>query len=123
MGIISLKNQKEFEFVNKNGIKLHGLYYILIVSQNSPNNSSHADFTKLGMKVSRKYSKKSVIRNKAKRRIRHLITLLYQDVAVNTAGKSLVIIPKLGFDKFNFASIHSNLKANFLKIALKLEKK
>jgi ribonuclease P protein component len=42
------------------------------------------------MKVSRKFSKKAVIRNKAKRRIRHLTQLLVKnpDIIYYESGKS-----------------------------------
>lgn len=59
----------------------------------------------LGMKVSRKFSKKAVIRNKAKRRIRHLVQLLVKTYGSNTNNTSIIIIPKKGFENTDFAEL------------------
>ena len=72
--------------------------------------------TMLGMKVSRKFSKKAVVRNKAKRRIRHLTQLLVKNSDINTDNKSIIVIPKRGFENYDF----SKLTADFFRAVAKL---
>ena len=99
MLISSLKNQKEFDLVNKLGKKFHSPYFITIIAKNSTKlfaklnvkgnidnlckksseilyNSSNTLL--FGMKVGRKLGN-AVIRNKIKRRIRHLVRLLSKE--------------------------------------------
>ena len=91
MLISSLKNQKEFDLVNKLGKKFHSPYFITIIAKNSTKlfaklnvkgnidnlckksseilyNSSNTLL--FGMKVGKKLGN-AVIRNKIKRRIKH----------------------------------------------------
>ena len=116
MHIVSLKNQKEFNYVNKIGTKLHGSFFIIIVSSSLPRSVSSENSTlAFGMKVSRKFSKKANIRNKSKRRIRHLVRLLTKEPMVNVENRSIIIIPKMGFDKSDFADLYLNFKKMFQK--------
>ncbi|GAB4163860.1 MAG: hypothetical protein Tsb006_3220 [Rickettsiaceae bacterium] len=71
------------------------------------------------MKVSRRFSKKAVVRNKVKRRIRHIVTMLAKDLEINLVGKSIIIIPKKGFDKTNFAKLFADFKRSIVKANLK----
>ena len=72
MAILSLKNSKEFDLVNKHGIKRHGAYLMVVVATNFTHISSESENTTfLGMKVSKKLSKKAVVRNKIKRHKYH----------------------------------------------------
>ncbi len=118
MNILSLKNQKEFDSVNKYGSKIHGSCFILIVSTKILHTEivSASNPTILGMKVSRKFSKKAVIRNKAKRRIRHLTQLLVKNPDINTDNKSIIVIPKRGFENYNFSKLSSDFFREFSKI-------
>lgn len=117
MNIFSLKSQKEFDRVNKCGSKTHGSYFILVVStKNLYPELTASNPTMLGMKVSRKFSKKAVIRNKAKRRIRHLTQLLVKDPQINTDNKSIIVIPKRGFENCNFSKLSSDFFSAFAKI-------
>ena len=110
MSIISLKNQKEFDLVNKRAAKQHGSSLILVLSDKFLNTrSTDKDIMSFGIKVSRKYSKKAVIRNKAKRRVRHLMRIMANDSKLDTQKKSLIIIPKKGFHEVPFV----RLKADF----------
>ncbi len=114
MNIISLKNQKQFDFVNKSGTKKHSARFILIYTNKIPDFIiDQNSFLGFGMKVSRKYSKKAVIRNKVKRRIRHIMSLLSNDTSIDIKNKSLIIIPKNGFDKTNFANLYDDFKKIF----------
>jgi ribonuclease P protein component len=112
VSVVSLKNQKEFDFVNKHGLKKHGNSFIVIISSNLSSLPHLSDnITFLGLKVSRKFSKKAVIRNKAKRRIKHLVHSLSQDPSIDINKKALIVIPKIGLDNIDFSS----LKKDFYK--------
>lgn len=114
MKILSLKNQKQFDFVNKSGAKKHSARFIVIYTTKIPEFFlDNISFVAFGMKVSRKYSKKAVIRNKVKRRIRHVMYLLSNDDSVNMLNKSIIVIPKNGFDKANFAELYGDFKRIF----------
>ncbi len=116
MPILSLKNQKEFDSVNKHGSKTHGSYFILVVSTKILHDQLTASNpTILGMKVSQKFSKKAVIRNKAKRRIRHLVQLLIKNPDINTDNKTMIIIPKRGFESCNFSKLSNDFFRAFAK--------
>jgi ribonuclease P protein component len=111
VSVLSLKNSKEFDLVNKHGVKRYGAYFIAIFAKNFTAIDSISENTMfLGMKVSKKLSKKAVIRNKIKRRIRHLVRNIHKDQSVNTANTALIIIPKKGFEDVNFQKLADDLK-------------
>ena len=117
MSVFSLKNQKEFDFVNKHGSKKHGPYFIIIISQNISSLECPAENTTfLGLKISRKFSKKAVVRNKAKRRIKHLVNTLIQDPTVDINMKALIVIPKIGLEKAKFSILQDDFKKTVLQI-------
>ena len=117
MNILSLKSQKEFDHVNERGSKIHGSCFILVVSTKIIHDELVASNpTMLGMKVSRKFSKKAVVRNKAKRRIRHLTQLLVKNPDINTDNKSIIVIPKQGFENYNFSKLSNDFFRAFSKI-------
>jgi ribonuclease P protein component len=94
---VSLKNAKQFDIANKYGSKKHGTYFLIIQASNFTHIPSlHPNTSFFGMKVSKKLSKKAVIRNKIKRRIRHLIQDISNDSSINTDNKAFIIIPKNG---------------------------
>ena len=117
MTILSLKNQKEFNLVNKHGSKKHGSCFIIILSKNTSSlHPLNKDKIFLGLKISKKFSKKAVIRNKARRRIKHLINLMARDSELNLTGKALIIIPKFGLEKENFSCLEKDLKKTLLNL-------
>lgn len=108
MFITSLKNQQEFELVNQLGKKLHEKHFILVLAKKfsrvfSQEQNKNTIF--LGMKVSKKLAKKAVIRNKIKRRVKHLVRLVinHSNFKMNLA---IIIIPRKGFDKINFSILN-----------------
>lgn len=117
MTVFSLKNQKEFDFVNKHGSKKHGSCFIIVFSKNIaslPIQSENATF--LGLKISRKFSKKAVVRNKARRRIKHLINLLIQERVLDLSQKALIVIPKIGLEKVKFSILKKDFEKTILQI-------
>ena len=107
--IISLKNQREFDFVNKIGKKRYTSNAIVIVARSLPASSPNLPGTlALGMKVSRKISKKAVIRNKIRRRIRHLSRILVTKTPVESL--SIIVVPRKGFESADFGLIEEEFK-------------
>jgi len=134
--ILSLKNQKEFDLVNKLGKKFYSPYFITVIAKdftkllaklNAGNNAADktTNQTKLckksgevlllfGIKAGRKLGN-AVIRNKIKRRIRHLIRLLSKETQIKPNIWAMIIIPKKGFDQIDFATLLSELYRIFSK--------
>lgn len=119
MTVFSLKNQKEFDFVNKHGSKKHGPCFIIVLSKNItslPIQPKSENITFLGLKISRKFSKKAVVRNKARRRIKHLINLLLQEQVVSLDQKAIIVIPKIGLEKVKFSILKKDFEKTILQI-------
>lgn len=117
MTVFSLKNQKEFNFVNKHGSKKHGSCFIIVLSKNISLLSPQLEnITFLGLKISRKFSKKAVIRNKARRRIKHLINVLIQEQVVSLNQKALIVIPKIGLEKVKFSILKKDFEDTIRKL-------
>ncbi|HJD64740.1 MAG TPA: ribonuclease P protein component [Rickettsia endosymbiont of Diachasma alloeum] len=113
MFITSLKNQKEFELINKLGQKFHEKYFILVIAKNIPKiflESKYNIF--LGIKVSKKLNKKAVVRNKIKRRIKHIIRLICNNS--NLKKLAMIIIPRKGFDTTDFSVLNHELSKAIL---------
>ncbi|MFU7502147.1 MAG: ribonuclease P protein component [Candidatus Tisiphia sp.] len=129
MLISSLKNQKEFDLVNKLGKKFHSPYFITIIAKNSTKlfaklnvksnidnlckksseilyNSSNTLL--FGMKVGKKLGN-AVIRNKIKRRIRHLVRLLSKESKFKQNSWAIIVIPRKGFEQIEFATLLSEV--------------
>lgn len=115
--INSLKNQKEFDLVNHKGTKYYSDYFILVIALTPPqftclNTSGNTDILYYGIKVGRKYSKKAVIRNKVKRRIRHLVKIL----SINkTEGFGAIIIPRKDFHTADFLELQTQFEKFYNK--------
>lgn len=110
MSITSLKNQKEFELINKLGKKFHEKYFILVLAKNLPKTFLESKYNIfLGIKVSRKLNKKAVIRNKIKRRVKHLIRLIFSGSNLKLMKRAIIIIPRKGFDEVEFSLLNHEL--------------
>ena len=120
MYAFSLKNQKEFDLVNKTSAKVHGAFFIIIISRVLPPTSQPDTFA-FGMKVSRRFSKKAVIRNKVKRRIRHLVRIAADKLGDVIANHSVIIIPKHGFNTTDFSDLSLNFNNVIAKAAPRLQ--
>ena len=117
MPISSLKNQKDFDLVSQQGFKKHGLYMILITAfRFVPLISSGLSSTYLGLKVSKRFSKKAVLRNKAKRRIRCLIRFAANESLLSTNDTAFIVIPKSNFNKTPYADIVADFCSTYKKI-------
>ncbi|WP_347938934.1 ribonuclease P protein component [Rickettsia oklahomensis] len=116
MSITSLKNQKEFELINKLGRRFHERCFILVIARNLPSIFLESRYNVfLGIKVSKKLNKKAVIRNKIKRRIRHLIRIIVSDSKLKVIKLAIIIIPRKGFEEINFSLLNYELSKIILK--------
>jgi len=103
VAIQSLKKQSDFDLVNKIGYKINTPYFLAICATYPENSQNYriSSFS-LGMKVSRKLGN-AVIRNKIKRRIRHLVRIIQAKKGLNNSA--LIIIPKKNFQNIHFTTL------------------
>ncbi len=112
MSLNSLKNQKQFDLVNLRGKKLSTRYFIVVVSQDFDLiNVGSVNPTFFGIKVSKKISKSACVRNKIKRRIRHLMRIMLNDADLNLTKMAVIFIPYKGFDSVEFSILSSEFKS------------
>lgn len=112
MYIYSLKNQKEFNSVQKSGVKKRSLYFTVVCSSNSlslPNMLKNS--TSLGLKISKKFSKKATVRNKLRRQIKHILYYFINNSSkVNLRNKALIIIPRFRVENsIRFVALQQDL--------------
>lgn len=112
MTLYSLKNQRQFDLVNRYGKKITSPYFMLIFARdfNSIEIDGVDDPILFGMKVSKKLSKRANVRNKIKRRIRHLMRLVIKEKDLNLSQTALVFIPYKSFDKVEFALLYAEFR-------------
>ena len=103
MLISSLKNQKYFDLVNKRGIKFHNASSVLVLAKNYPDSLNTQGQIIFGMKVSKKLGN-AVIRNKIKRRIRHLVNFISKQMNPKLR-LGLIVVPRKGFEKIAFSTL------------------
>lgn len=72
--------------------------------------------TFLGIKVNKKLSKKSCVRNKIKRRIRHLLRLIIDSNSFDLSKIAITFIPFKGFELVGFNKLLLELKIILLKL-------
>ncbi len=109
MDKITLKKQQDFDLINKSGKKEFAPCFLIVMFSNySAKKSFDPGVFYYGLKVSKKFSKKAVDRNKAKRRIRALLDLLTKENP-DLAGSALVFIPKKNFNNYPFEKIYRYL--------------
>jgi ribonuclease P protein component len=110
--LYSLRNQKKFDLVNLHGKKVSSPYFMVVIAQNfSLIQTDSQNPTFLGMKVSKKISKKAYIRNKIKRRIRHLTRLMLKEYDLNLSKVAIIFIPYKNFDLVEFAKLSFEFKS------------
>lgn len=111
--LLSLKNQREFDAVNKTGKKFVGKFVIAVISQKFSNDTDafSTQRTYLGLKVGRKFGN-AVTRNKFKRRIRAII----YNISKTYSGNIFIIIPKLHASKTDYKNLEQDLNKICLNI-------
>lgn len=111
--LTSLKNNKEFSIVSSKGRKYFAKDFLIIGAylQEDKKFSSSAQIL-LGIKAGKKLGN-AVIRNKIRRRIKHLVRNLAQINIFNNQEQkrqlSMIFIPRKNFEQCNFFDLQHNL--------------
>jgi ribonuclease P protein component len=122
VGVLSLKNQKEFDYIKKYGYQNNSSWFIIVAAKSASCLKNYSEnVTLLGLKVSRKFSKKAVIRNKARRRIRHLLNISIKEESLNLNGKGVIVIPKIGMDSADFKFVKRDFVKSLVNILSRIE--
>lgn len=103
-----LKNWRDFRTVYKQGKRFHGKQLVLIVHRVTCAKQP----TQIGISISRKVSKKAVIRNLIKRRLRHACRLLLSDMEHHW---QLIIIVRSGSATCEYEDFLRELKQLLIK--------
>jgi ribonuclease P protein component len=102
-----LLDKADFEHVFTKGLRYHGKFFLIIFTENKPGNA------RLGIAVSRKVSKKAVVRNRIKRQIRESFRL-NKDLL---CGMDCMVVAKLSAATAEKQILRSSLDANWRKIS------
>lgn len=106
----SLKNQSAFNIVNKLGKKYYKDHFLVVIAKNFEVKQNSAKTTlAIGIKVTKKLGKAHV-RNKIKRRIRHIMRVIVTKNNLNLVNTGIIVVPKLGFDKIKFALLYKEFE-------------
>ena len=104
-----LRKEKDFEKLFKKGKSFRNNFLILKIAQNNLKES------RFGFIISKKVSKKAILRNKIKRRLRDIIRQNIKDIK---KGIDVVLIILPGLEKKNFLEIKEILNTLFKKAGL-----
>ena len=104
-----LKKKKDFERVFKKGKLLAKDFLILRVAKNN------LKITRVGLVVSQKVSKKAVLRNKVKRKIREAVR---NNIKKINLGYDLIFFTKKGIERKSFLEIKKTVESLFAQAKL-----
>jgi ribonuclease P protein component len=117
--IKSLKDNFVFRGVNKLGRKIIAANLILILA---PKNRIFDDakvindeFCYCGIKASRKLGN-AVLRNKVKRRLKHIFRNLARDLSLNLNNSAVVFIPRARCATIKFENLQQEIKQGILSV-------
>ncbi|MFH1643304.1 MAG: ribonuclease P protein component [Patescibacteria group bacterium] len=104
-----LKKNKEIKQVFEGGTRFQQGLLIIKTIHNTLEQSRFAFI------ASQRLSKKAVVRNRVKRRLREIVSLNLKDMS---GGRDVVIIASIGFDHQDFNQSKEDLEKLFLKAGL-----
>ena len=102
-----LLNSADFGHVFSNGPRNHGRYFLVVCCVNK------LGFARLGIAVSRKVSKKAVVRNRIKRQIRESFRLNKELLS----GMDCVVVAKFSAAIITQPALRSSIDAHWQKIS------
>jgi ribonuclease P protein component len=105
-----LKHRQDFQAVYGKGKRYHGSHLILITLENSPQDTPLA--SRFGLSISKKVSKKAVVRNRLKRQIRAVIRQLLPEIA---SGWRVIIVIRPSPTECNYERFLRELKQLLVK--------
>jgi len=104
-----LKKKKDFETVFKKGKSFKNSFLIIRIASNK------LQFSRFGLVVSQKVSKKAVVRNKVRRRMSEIIRKRIKEIKV---GLDVVLIALSGLEKKSFLETEEAITSLFKKIKI-----
>ena len=117
--IKSFKNQHDFNAINSNGKRFHSSAFLVVLSVALPPSAALSESAGsvamqntlwYGIKVGKKFSKKAVLRNKARRKIKHMLHEIMRQKNICKDIKSILIVPKQNFHQIKFADMLGSLE-------------
>jgi ribonuclease P protein component len=102
-----IKKKKDFELIFKNSKNFKNNFFILKIAKND------LGVNRFGFVISKKVSKKAVIRNKIRRRLSEAVKVEINNIK---AGMDLILIVLPGAEKKDFYEIKEAVKNAFVKI-------
>jgi ribonuclease P protein component len=115
LAVFSICKQSDFDYISKHGQKKHSKYFTLLISTNSDQLSfvsvHDGNYIAFGMKVSKRFAPKAVVRNRFKRKIRHIIRNIASELSPSPFNNlAIIIIPKTQAHQARFAEMNLDLK-------------
>lgn len=110
--IKSINSNTAFQLVNKFGAKCINSNFIVVVCSKLKVFKQNDSCCHLGIRIGRKVGG-AVLRNKIKRRLRHMIRNLFKEIKLD--DKALVIVPKAKCASLNFQTLQNDLRLCILK--------
>jgi ribonuclease P protein component len=104
-----LKNKKDFDNVFKKGRRVKGDFLFLKILENN------LDASRFAFVVGLKISKKAVIRNKIKRRLRYIVREKFSDIR---KGIDVMIITLPGIENQDFKTMKNSLNSAFVSAGI-----
>ena len=114
--LISFKNQKTFDEVNRRGQKIVGRYFIIIIDTSQ--NSQKPEYY-LGLKVSKKMGN-AIIRNKIRRQLKHMIRDFVKSQSNTYYGAHFLIVPKKQITEAKFSELQKDCEISCKKHDIKI---
>lgn len=109
MKIESLKKKKDFDHVFSEKKSFGNRHFTLLYCKND------LEWNRVGIIISKKISKKAVVRNKLRRQIRELYRIKQDDIL---AGYDFIFIPKLSCIESGFSDLLRSFGHLFYKTGL-----
>lgn len=113
--ISPLRQQSDFNLVNKLGRKYKATHFICVTHKPSDLLESECDKIFLGLKVSKKIGN-AVVRNKVRRRLKHIIRYSVINSKYDHSNRRFIIIPHSNIVDLPYSSIIDEMNHVFAQI-------
>jgi ribonuclease P protein component len=112
--IESIKSNAVFGLVNKFGAKCINSNFIVVVCNKVKIFEHNNNYCYLGIRIGKKVGG-AVLRNKIKRRLKHVVRNLFNEIKLD--DKALIIVPKAKCANLSFDILQNELRLCILKKA------
>lgn len=96
-----IKKRSQFQHLGRVGKKIHSKNFLIILSENDSGSA------RIGITITKKISKKAVVRNKLRRRIREIFRLFREDLVKHF---DIVVIARQNADILGFDEIERQIR-------------